>query len=185
MRDACDAAGLALVPLVAPTTTDERIADIGRDARGFVYTVSLAGTTGERDELPPELGETVARVREATEVPGGGRLRHLDGRARAPGRGDRRRRDRGQPDRARRGRGRGGGGRRASSVSWRAGAGVGCAHARRKDSPAQSSPHSRGESSAPTSTPSSHATPTRWPSTGPRTGSRRSCPSGSSAGPTR
>ena len=69
VRDACDAAGLALVPLVAPTTTAERIAEIGADARGFVYTVSLTGTTGERDELPPELGDTVARVREVTDVP--------------------------------------------------------------------------------------------------------------------
>jgi tryptophan synthase alpha chain len=54
---------------VAPNTTAERVAEIGRDARGFVYTVSLAGTTGERDELPPELGEAVARVKAATEVP--------------------------------------------------------------------------------------------------------------------
>jgi tryptophan synthase alpha chain len=69
VRAACDAAGVALVPLVAPTTTAERVAEIGRDARGFVYTVSLSGTTGERDALPPELGDTVARVRAATEVP--------------------------------------------------------------------------------------------------------------------
>ena len=69
VRAACDAAGLALVPLVAPTTTPERVAEIGRDARGFVYTVSLAGITGERDELPSELGETVARVRASAEVP--------------------------------------------------------------------------------------------------------------------
>jgi len=69
VRDACDAAGLALVPLVAPTTTAERVAEIGREARGFVYTVSLAGTTGERDELPAELSDTVARVRAATDVP--------------------------------------------------------------------------------------------------------------------
>ena len=52
-----------------PTTTAERVAEIGKGARGFVYTVSLTGTTGERDDLPPELGETVARVREATDVP--------------------------------------------------------------------------------------------------------------------
>jgi tryptophan synthase alpha chain len=69
LRAACDAAGIALVPLVAPTSTDDRIAAIGRDARGFVYTVSLAGTTGERKELPPELAHTVGRVRAATEVP--------------------------------------------------------------------------------------------------------------------
>jgi tryptophan synthase alpha chain len=69
VRTACDAAGLALVPLVAPTTSAERVAEIGRDARGFVYTVSLAGITGERDELPSELAETVARVRASAEVP--------------------------------------------------------------------------------------------------------------------
>ena len=69
LREACDAEGLALVPLVAPTTTPERIAEIGADARGFVYTVSLTGTTGERSELPPGLADTVSRVRAASEVP--------------------------------------------------------------------------------------------------------------------
>ena len=69
LREACDAAGLALVPLVAPTTTPERIRAIGADARGFVYAVSLTGTTGERDELPEGLAQTVERVRAATEVP--------------------------------------------------------------------------------------------------------------------
>jgi tryptophan synthase alpha chain len=69
LRAACDAEGLALVPLVAPTSTPERIAEIGADARGFVYTVSLTGTTGERTSLPPGLTETVARVRAASTVP--------------------------------------------------------------------------------------------------------------------
>jgi tryptophan synthase alpha chain len=69
LRAACDAEGLALVPLVAPTTTPERIAAIGADARGFVYTVSLTGTTGERTELPDGLADTVERVRASTDVP--------------------------------------------------------------------------------------------------------------------
>lgn len=69
LRASCDAAGLALVPLVAPTTRPERIEAIAADARGFVYTVSVVGTTGERDELPPGLAETVARVRDAADVP--------------------------------------------------------------------------------------------------------------------
>jgi tryptophan synthase alpha chain len=69
LRAACDAEGLALVPLVAPTTTPERIAAIGAEARGFVYTVSLKGTTGERDALPEGLAETVERVRASAEVP--------------------------------------------------------------------------------------------------------------------
>jgi tryptophan synthase alpha chain len=69
LREACDAEGLALVPLVAPTSTPERIAEIGAEARGFVYTVSLTGTTGERDEINPDLAETVERVRASAEVP--------------------------------------------------------------------------------------------------------------------
>ena len=51
--EACDAAGIALVPLVAPTTPDDRLAAIGARARGFVYTVSVTGTTGERGAARP------------------------------------------------------------------------------------------------------------------------------------
>ena len=69
IRAACDAAGLALVPLAAPNTPEQRLQEIGADARGFVYTVSLTGITGERDELPEDLVGTVERVRSATEVP--------------------------------------------------------------------------------------------------------------------
>jgi tryptophan synthase alpha chain len=69
LRAACDSEGLDLVPLVAPTTTAGRVKEIGADARGFVYAVSLTGTTGERDEVPPDLSETVERVRSSTEVP--------------------------------------------------------------------------------------------------------------------
>jgi tryptophan synthase alpha chain len=69
VRAACAAAGLALVPLVAPTTPEDRLRTIGADAQGFVYAVSLTGTTGERGELPPGLAELVERVRAATAVP--------------------------------------------------------------------------------------------------------------------
>ena len=69
VREASDAAGLALIPLVAPTTTDELLRQIGRDARGFVYAVSPVGTSGERGELPPGLPELVERIRAATDVP--------------------------------------------------------------------------------------------------------------------
>ena len=43
VRAACDACGLALVPLVAPTTPTERMARIGASARGFLYAVSVGG----------------------------------------------------------------------------------------------------------------------------------------------
>jgi tryptophan synthase alpha chain len=66
---ACDAHGLALVPLVAPTTPDPRLAAIGARARGFLYTVSVAGTTGERAGVDPALEAIIARARAHTQVP--------------------------------------------------------------------------------------------------------------------
>ncbi len=67
--EACDAAGIALVPLVAPTTPDERLERIGARARGFLYTVSVTGTTGERDALSEAFGGVVARAKRHTPVP--------------------------------------------------------------------------------------------------------------------
>lgn len=66
---ALDARGLALVPLVAPTTPDERLAQIGARARGFLYTVSVTGTTGERETNDGGLSGVVARARAHTDVP--------------------------------------------------------------------------------------------------------------------
>jgi tryptophan synthase alpha chain len=67
---ACDAAGLALVPLVAPTTPDDRLRAIGSRARGFLYTVSVTGTTGEREApLGDRVAAVVGRAKAATDVP--------------------------------------------------------------------------------------------------------------------
>ena len=81
MLAACDAAGLALVPLVAPTTPDERLARIGARARGFLYTVSVTGTTGERAALSDAFAAVVARAKAARDGAGRARLRHRDARA--------------------------------------------------------------------------------------------------------
>ena len=67
--EACDAHGLALVPMVAPTTTAERLAAIGASARGFLYTVSVVGTTGEREALQKRFADVVARAKASTEAP--------------------------------------------------------------------------------------------------------------------
>jgi tryptophan synthase alpha chain len=69
LREAFDAVGLALVPLVAPTTPAERRKRISEVAQGFVYVVSTVGTTGERDELPPELSDLVTATQGEAEVP--------------------------------------------------------------------------------------------------------------------
>lgn len=67
---ACDERALALVPLVAPTTPDARLARIGAQARGFLYTVSLTGTTGERSGgLAAGLAAIVSRAAACTDVP--------------------------------------------------------------------------------------------------------------------
>jgi tryptophan synthase alpha chain len=69
VRAACDAAGLALVPLVAPTTPDDRMAAITGQARGFVYTVSVTGTTGERAGVDGSLASVIARAKAHSPVP--------------------------------------------------------------------------------------------------------------------
>ncbi len=69
VRDGFAAAGLALVPLVAPTTAAERRARICAVAQGFVYVVSTVGTTGERAEIPTALAELVAATKDDSEVP--------------------------------------------------------------------------------------------------------------------
>lgn len=69
VRAAFTEAGLALVPLLAPTTAPARRAEICARARGFVYVVSTVGTTGEREQLPPGLTELVEATRADAEVP--------------------------------------------------------------------------------------------------------------------
>ena len=60
---------LPLIRMLAPTTSSNRAAKITRDARGFLYLVSLTGITGARHSLPEGLPEFVARVREHTALP--------------------------------------------------------------------------------------------------------------------
>ena len=60
---------LAPVFLVAPSSTDERIAVVGRTNRGFVYAASTMGVTGTRDVVSSRAEELVARVRKQTDLP--------------------------------------------------------------------------------------------------------------------
>jgi tryptophan synthase alpha chain len=69
VRETFSAAGLALVPLLAPTTPAQRRAQICAAARGFVYVVSTVGTTGERDEVPATLAELVAATKADAATP--------------------------------------------------------------------------------------------------------------------
>jgi tryptophan synthase alpha chain len=60
---------LAFIRIVAPTTPQERMSEIAKTGKGFVYLVSRLGVTGERQALPADLPATVARVRAATSLP--------------------------------------------------------------------------------------------------------------------
>lgn len=58
-----------LIPMLAPTTSDVRMERIARQARGFIYLVSVTGVTGERRDVATGLGDLIARVRRYTEIP--------------------------------------------------------------------------------------------------------------------
>lgn len=61
--------GLDFIRLVAPTTPDERMREIGVRGSGFVYLISRLGVTGERAQLATDLPQSIARVRRATSLP--------------------------------------------------------------------------------------------------------------------
>jgi tryptophan synthase alpha chain len=60
---------LAVIRLVAPTTSDERLRQAVRGASGFMYFISRLGVTGARDAVPEDLEAQVARLRAATPLP--------------------------------------------------------------------------------------------------------------------
>ena len=60
---------LPLIPMLAPTSPAERMEMIARNAKGFIYLVSVTGITGERREIAAGLADLVAMVREHTSAP--------------------------------------------------------------------------------------------------------------------
>lgn len=67
--NACLQREMGLVPLLAPTSTDERIATACASAHGFIYCVSLLGVTGARDQPLSEASSLISRVRSRTDKP--------------------------------------------------------------------------------------------------------------------
>lgn len=63
------AAGLDLVQLIAPTTTEKRTRQILQASTGFLYCISVAGTTGVRQELPLELTQQLRALRAQSKLP--------------------------------------------------------------------------------------------------------------------
>ena len=65
----CAKYGLSYVPLLTPTSTEERIQQLSSVATSFMYCVSLTGVTGARAALSSDLGEFIGRVRKHTNAP--------------------------------------------------------------------------------------------------------------------
>jgi tryptophan synthase alpha chain len=69
VRAAARAAGVALIALAAPTTDDDRMAEVGRHAEGFVYLVAVTGVTGGEMTMDDRLRALVERARRHIPVP--------------------------------------------------------------------------------------------------------------------
>jgi len=69
IRTALCAHGRDLIFMVAPTSTEERIRDVGKRASGFIYCVSITGVTGARTSLADDLAAYIGRIRQETDLP--------------------------------------------------------------------------------------------------------------------
>lgn len=69
LREECQPLDIDLICLLAPTSTHQRITAGCATASGFIYCVSLAGVTGARDRVSPEVFHLVERVRACTDLP--------------------------------------------------------------------------------------------------------------------
>ncbi len=69
LENAAKEQGLDLIYLLAPTSTTERISLVAAKSHGYIYLVSVAGVTGARDTVPPDLKAFVERVRRVTKLP--------------------------------------------------------------------------------------------------------------------
>lgn len=69
LADICRREDFSLIHLITPTTPRDRARRIADRTTGFIYYVSVTGITGERTELPPEIVDNVARLRQDTQLP--------------------------------------------------------------------------------------------------------------------
>jgi len=65
----CRDAGLALVPLIAPRTSDSRLHEIAKHTDGYLYAVTVSGITGSRTQLPTELPLRLKHLKSISQLP--------------------------------------------------------------------------------------------------------------------
>ena len=61
--------GVDPIFLLAPTSDEARLQSVANSASGFIYAVARLGVTGARDDVPPEIGDLIGRIRAHTQTP--------------------------------------------------------------------------------------------------------------------
>jgi tryptophan synthase alpha chain len=69
LRDAAEGKCFSVVHLASPTSTEERLRKIASSTSGFIYYVSLTGTTGARTELPADISKSLKKIKRITDIP--------------------------------------------------------------------------------------------------------------------
>ena len=69
LMDLAQGAGLDIIFLLAPTSTQDRIKDICKKSRGFIYYISLAGVTGVREKLADDIQDKISEIKRISEKP--------------------------------------------------------------------------------------------------------------------
>jgi len=69
LRRDTDSRGLDFIPLIAPTTSEERMGLIARQGRGFIYYISITGVTGTAKPDTESVKRYIARIRACTDLP--------------------------------------------------------------------------------------------------------------------
>ena len=69
IQESLESNNLHLIQLIAPETNEERLEQIVKQAKGFIYMVTVNGVTGQRTKLPSDLAEKLQKVKAKSSVP--------------------------------------------------------------------------------------------------------------------
>ncbi len=69
LSEALSGSTIEIIPLIAPTTPEERIKKLVKGCSGFVYAITVCGVTGVRSELPPIVGAYLDKIRQIVKLP--------------------------------------------------------------------------------------------------------------------
>ena len=69
LKGACRKGGMHLISLIAPTTNNQRLKKIVKDATGFIYLVGVKGVTGTSKQADSDMGKMVRKIKNISNIP--------------------------------------------------------------------------------------------------------------------